>query len=488
MRLVNLGVASIKWASFSNILKQILQFIVILILPLFLAPSDFGLMAMANVVIAFNNIFKNLGFSSALIQKKDVSKELFSTLFFANLFIGLILFLIIFFFSPFISTILTNNLNERKELSKILKVISIGLFLSSPSLIQLAILEKNLLFDKIAKIEISSSFFSAITGILLAVNGYGVWSLVFQNLVLIIVSGILFWISCPQKPSFIFKISEIKSVFSFSINLTGFQIINYIYRNLDKILIGKFLGSTDLGYYSLAYRIMVYPLQNITRIISRVMFPLYSKIQNENKKIRNGFKLVSNSIALITFPLMFAISVLSKEMVSIFWGQNWITVAILISLLSPVAAIQSVTTTTGSIFQAKGRTDKMFKWGIVMGITFTISYFIGINFGVVGVAAFYLLANLLLLYPWLKIPLRLINLSVSELIFSLRGVILSTIIMIIIELLFKFLLKGSLDLPSLFVFSIFVAGLTYILSSFIFNKEYIQTFWNILFQSNAEKK
>lgn len=331
MALLASAISSVKWSSISQVARQVLQILTTIVLAKTLSPSDFGLMSMAMVVIGFLNIFRDLGTSSAVIQRRDLSEKLLSSIFWVNVLFGTAVTIVVYFFAPMVASFY----NEMR-LTPVLKLLSASFLISSAGITQQALMERKLEFTKLARAEIAATFFGAAVGITLAFSGAGVWSLVFQALSSAVVSTILlsFFFS-SWRPRLLFDFTETKEVARFSLNLSGFNITNYFVRNADYLLIGKFLGAQELGYYSLAYRIMLYPLQNVTSVISRVMFPVYSRIRDDNKKFKIAYLDVAGTIALITFPMMLGMMGVSNYFVSVFFGEKWRVVSLLLIIFSP---------------------------------------------------------------------------------------------------------------------------------------------------------
>ena len=467
-------VSGLKWTTASKFGQQVLQFTTLIILARLLLPEDFGLMASAMVVVGFVNVFRDLGLSAALIQKQDLSDELFSSIFWLSITSGLIMMLALIIFSPYIA-----NFYNANTLVPILQVLSLSFLFSGLSAVQQALLEKELKFKTISKIELFATFLAAVTGISLALLNYGVWSLVLQNLVFTFTVTCLFLIRLSKKPKFFFKWREIKSISNFSANLAGFNILNYFVRNADYILIQKFLGEQQLGYYTLAYRLMLYPLKNITAVITRVMFPVLSKIQNDNKRFRNIYLKLVNTISLLTFPLMLGLVAVSENFVIVVFGAKWEPVTTLILILAPLGLLQSIYTPAGIIYQAKGRTDWWFRWGVFTGVLFITAFWIGLQWGVVGVAMAYLIVNLVTFYPGLAIPFKLIELKVSYFIFSFNKNIIISLVMFVIVLCFEYLFNMYFGVTASLIISVIIGIVAYIGLSFKFNKEKI----NYVFES-----
>ena len=461
-------VRGLKWSTISRISQQGLQYASTIILVGILSPDDFGLMAMSMVVIGFLDIFKDLGTSSAIIKSENPSNELKCSLFWVNVIIGLLIFSIIYFSSPLIAEFFNSG-----RVKSVLQFLSLSFPVAGFSVQQKALFEKEMSFQILSLIELFSSAIGFLVAIFLAFNGFGVWSLVWQVLTNAFLSTVLIWMFSNWKPEFIFKISEVRKITSYSSNLVGFNLINYFARNGDYFLIGKFLGDYALGHYYLAYRIMLYPLRNITIVISRVIFPAFSKIQHENSKLRDAYVSVTNSIAIITFPMMAGLAIVSFKITEAFFGENWDTflVAKIIIILAPVGAIQSIVHTVGNIYQVKGKTDWMFRWGLFASTITVIGFIIGLNWGITGVAISYLATNLLMILPVFIIPFKLINLSIVKFFRSFELTVLSVLGMSVILFITSYLIDDFYNDIITLLILILLGILSYIIISYLINRQ-----------------
>ncbi|NEO43868.1 MAG: MOP flippase family protein [Moorea sp. SIO4A3] len=469
MSLKQQAVSGVKWSTVSQVGRQVMQFVTAAILARLLSPSDFGLVGMATIVIGFIGLFKDLGTSAAVIHRKNVSNSLLSSIFWVNVIFGILSTLILFLLSPLVA-----SFYQEPRLTSILKVLSLTFCISGISILQKAILERNLAFNALAKIEISAILSGSVVGIGAALLGFGVWSLVYQTLTLVTVTTALLLIFTPWKPELILRLSELKEVSTYSLNLTGFSIFNYFVRNVDYLLVGRFLGSQALGYYTLAYRLMLYPLQNISHVIARVMFPVFSKIQDDNAKFRNAYLKVISSIALVSFPIMGGIWVLAEPFILALFGSQWQPVILLLMILAPVGMIQSLETTIGTIYQAKGRTDWLLRWEFGYGIGITITFLIGLQWGIFGVAVAYAILSFLVTYPSFAIPFRLIHLRMLDFGAVIWRPLVASFLMLLMLVGLKFLLPT--DLASGWVLGILIpiGGISYLLASWCINREQIQ--------------
>lgn len=402
--------SGIRWSSLSQFGRQAMQLVTTAILARLLDPADFGLIGMATIVIGFVSIFRDLGTSSAVIQRKHITEDLLSSIFWVNVVFGLVAAIFLYLISPCIA-----SFYHEPMVDPLLQLLSLTFLISGLSSLQKAILEREMAFNKLAMLEIMATFSGAVVGIGAAFMGYGVWSLALQALAVTSVTTILLWTVSRWSPKAVLSWPEIKSVMNYSLNLTGFSIFNYFVRNADYLLIGKFLGARDLGFYTLAYRIMLYPLQSITSVLARAMFPAFSQIQDDDERFRRIYLKMVWSIALITFPMMLGLIVLAEPFVLVIFGQSWRPVSLLLIILAPVGMLQSVAASVGVIYQAKGRTDMMFRWGLVTGVISVFVFYLGLRWGITGVALSYAILSLFLIYPNFSIPFKLINLPVAVL-------------------------------------------------------------------------
>ncbi|MBN2396502.1 MAG: MOP flippase family protein [Candidatus Atribacteria bacterium] len=430
--------SGLAWSGTGQIVQQATQFIIGVILARLLSPRDFGLIAMIIVFTGFAEIFKDLGLGSAIIQKKGLENDHLNSIFWVNIITGLLLTGVIIGLSEPIASFY----NEPK-LKKITIVISLNFFIASLSIVNRSILRKNMSFKQIANIQILAIIIPAMIAIIMALKGFGVWSLVFRSIISTSITTLLFWTYSPFQPTFSFNKDKIKELIGYSSNLLGFNLFNYWARNFDNLLIGKFISSAALGIYSRAYALMLLPITQLSMIVSQVMFPALSSIQDDNDRIKKIYLKATRCIALITFPLMTGLLVVSEPFILVIYGNKWSEVVPILQILCMIGLVQSVGTTVGWIYTSQGRTDIMLKWGIFAGIFRVFAFIIGLQWGVIGVASSYVISTSLLLYPGWTIPGRLINMRFTEMLKNLSATIYcSTIMGLAVWALGFFILKG----------------------------------------------
>ncbi|MBX0330767.1 MOP flippase family protein [Oscillochloris sp. ZM17-4] len=474
MEIKRAAISGVKWSAVSQVGRQILQLLTMIILARLLLPSDFGLVGMATVVTGFVMLFTDLGTAAAIIQRQKISEDFLSGIFWMNLLFGFFAGCALYMAAPLIVMFY-----QEPRVLPMLRFFAITFLISETAIVQKALLERQLAFRTLAKVEIAASLAGAAIGIGSALGGAGAWSLVYQTLALTTVTAVLLWVFSTWRPMVSFQWSEATSALRYSLNLAGFNILNYFSRNVDNLLVGRYLGSQPLGYYTLAYRIMLYPLQNISQVIGRVMFPSFALMQDDPARFRRVYLKAVGLIALITCPLMFGLMGVADSFVVFVLGDQWMPVADVLIILAPVGMIQSIITTVGTIYQSMGRTEWLFRWGVVSTSLAILSIVIGLRWGIVGVASAYAIITIILAYPNFAIPFKLIGLPISHLIPALWQPFVSGALMLIAIIGLRVTLLSHANSLWVLLITVPTGALVYLLVNFLINREQLRNILEI---------
>ena len=459
-------VSGVKWTSVSTLGRRVLALLANVVFARLLEPGDFGLVAMAAVVIGFVDIFKDLGTGTALVREKHERESLLSSVFWLNCAFGLLITAAVVLLAPAVAAFY-----KEPRVQPVLMVMAASFLLSSLSIVHTSILTRRMAFERLAKVELATAVVSYAVGIGAALMGCGVWSLVYQVLTNTALGTLLIWFASKWRPRLMFVRSEVRSITGYSLNLAGFNIFYYFSQNLDNLLIGRFLGTEALGLYDLAHKLMVFPMQAISAVFGRVMTPYYAQAQDDLPRFRQAFLRVAAAIAFVSFPLMIGLFAVREHFVPVVFGANWAPVIPLLAMFAPLAALRSVLTTTGSIYIATGRTDLQLRWGIASNAVMFAGLALGLQWGIVGVAAGYTITTLLLLYPTFEIPFRLIGLRQMELARSLLPAVTCTALMLgTIELL-DLSIAAYLGHGASLVFLVAAGGASYTLFTWLLNRD-----------------
>lgn len=384
----------------STTVSQLIVFIVntlsTIILARILIPADFGLVAMVAAFSGFVSIFKDLGFSMAIIQREKVTHDQVSILFWFNIILCFCISLLFICSAPLIV-----SFYKEQRLFYIIIAYAASIFISSLSVQHNAILSRKMEFKKIALVNIISSILAVMVSVIMAFLNFGYWSLVFLTLAQSLFATLLLWYYCRWKPKFILWQSDIRTFLHFGAGISGFNVINYCARNMDNVIIGKFLGSTILGFYSKAYQLMMMPLTKLRDPLVTVGTPALSSLLNDPIRYRNYYYKLNFIICFFSFPMTVFLAIFAKELILIVLGPKWIASVLIFQLLSISAFIQPITGTTGSIFISTGKSSQFFKMGLISSVIIISSFFAGIHWGVNGVVIGYAIANYALLIPTL---------------------------------------------------------------------------------------
>src|SRR5579885_2097508 len=408
-RLANQTIASVRWSVLSQVVRLFTRTGTMIVLTRLIAPREFGLMSMAAVFTGFLDLFTELGTTSALIQKDTLTPRLLSTTFWANIAFGFLAGGATFATAPLVAA-----------------------FYGQPRLVPvLELLSRELAFRNISIAEAVAAIAGSAAAIALAAAGYGVYSLVGLVIVMSAVTTLLLWLMSDWRPTAEFALGDLRSISGFSANLMAYNIVNYLGRNVDYLLIGRFLGAQQLGYYTLAYNLLLFPVQYVTLTVGRVTFPVYASIQDDNRRLANAYLRVAGTLAALSFPLMLGLLAVCDVFVRTVYGARWAPAIPVVAILAPVGLIQSISAMNGSVYKAKGRADLMLRVGGGFSAVAVASFFLGLRFGMVGVAAAYAVTAIVLFgYPLFSIPLRLIGLRFADLLRAIRYPLAASVTMI----------------------------------------------------------
>lgn len=373
--------SSLFWKILERFGTRGVQFIIQLILARLLVPENFGTIAIVQVFISLANVFVESGFSTALIQKKDADNLDFSSVFYLSLFIALLLNGLIFFGAPLIA-----NFYNDPFLISILRVLSLNLFFGALISVQNSYIAKNMMFHRQFISSIISNVLSGIIGIFLAFNGYGVWALVFQQLLNQFLISIVLWFTVNWRPELIFSFKRIKLMFSFGSNLLASSLLNTLYDNLRTLTIGRLYNNETLGYHDKGRSIPSVLTTSLNSAIDSVMLPTYSILQDNQVKLKSAVRRSMLTSSFIVFPMMIGIAVIAEPLVILVLTEKWLPAVPFIQIYCITSMFLPLHKTNLQAINAIGRSDIYFKLEIVKKIIGIIILFASLPFGVVGIA------------------------------------------------------------------------------------------------------
>lgn len=433
----------------SQLIRVLLNLIITAFMARLLLPEDYGLVGMITVATGFLLILRDFGFGTALVQRKSVLKIEYDTVFWLNVFIGILLG-VIFYFS---STVISHFYNEPK-LILISKVLSILFLVNGLSVVPNNILLKNIKFQHLFIVEIVSLIISGSVGILMALNDFSYWSIIGQTLTLQSVTLILVFIYSGYVPSVSFSRKALGDLKSFSLPLIADSSLNYWVRNVDYLLIGKFLGKTSLGYYSKAYTLMLLPVRQISNTITKVMFPSFSLIQGDIERIKKIYFKISSVIAFISFPLMAILFFAASDLILFLFGDQWAMSIPIFKVLCILGAFQSISTLSGNIYLSQGKTKLMMQVGLVTKTLMISGISIGLwTNGLMGLVYGYTLTSLIGSFIEWYFVAKIINTSLQKFLLNIVPYFIFSVNIIVFLYFMKFIFTFELHLINLSLIS-----------------------------------
>lgn len=348
------------WSGVHRFGMVLLNFISGIVLARLLTPHDYGVIGMLTIFLAVCNTFIDGGFGSALIQKKNPTDVDYSTILFWNLGLSLLLYFVLFVCAPFIAKFYNMPL-----LSIVLRVQGLVLIFNAARIVQRSQLRKELLFKKVAIINVSSNIIALLVTIILAIKGWGVWALVAQQLLLALLTSLLYWIFSKWKPVMFFSVRSFKELFSFGGFILLSNLFNTICNNLEGLLIGKVYNSSTLGYYTKARRTEMISSTFISGLLNQVVYPVFSEVQNDKSRLISVLRKFITTSAFITFPLMLLLLLLAKPLFVLLYSERWLDSVPYFQLLCLGGIAICLQDINYYAVAAIGKSKEMLRWTIV---------------------------------------------------------------------------------------------------------------------------
>ena len=413
------------WNIAGRFVRHVIQFIVSVVLARILAPSDFGLLAMATVFTGFAHTYVDLGVGAALVQRKELTTKHVNTGFWLNAAVSILLYLVLALLAVPISLIYGES-----QLRLVLMILALQFPLSALSVVPVALLSRAMRFREMNLIEIVSTTVSGFVSVSFALAGLGVWSLVAGTLVYPLSRFVTAFSYTRWVPVARFDTQVFSEIARFSAPLVGSDTLNYWVRNADNFLIGKYCGTTELGYYSRAYAVMMFPISQLTYSVGAVMFPFLSRLQSDTAFIKRVLLKAHRMIALLTVPLTLGIFVTAEVFVEALLGRKWLPIVPVLQVLSLVGMAQSIGSSVGAVTNSIGRTDVSFRMSIMSAAVSLTAFVLGLPYGAFGVAVAYAAGYYLIVFPmgWVMAG-KLISLSLRELYSNVTPMVVAGVLM-----------------------------------------------------------
>jgi O-antigen/teichoic acid export membrane protein len=373
------SLTAMLWVGLDKLGGSVVNFAVTIILARLLAPEDFGIIAMVMIFFEFSVTFVDSGFSAALIREKTISEADKSTTFIFNFIGAIIIYLILFFCAPYIAAFFGQDI-----LVLVVRILGLSLIIESFVIVQQATLTQQIDFKTQAKVRVFSILSSGGIAVLLALKGFGVYSLLVQILVKAGTNALLLWWISPWRPSLRFDIDAFKKLFGFGSKILLDGILEKFFEQLYKLLIGKFYAAATLGFFIQAAALVNLIVNNLFWTLQKVVYPVLAKLQDDLDRLRRGYSTFIRMASFIIFPAMIITGVLAESIIVILFGQKWLPSAPFVRLLCVAGLTNHFTVINGSMFLVLKRPELILFLSIFGYAVTVIAILIGFQFGVYG--------------------------------------------------------------------------------------------------------
>lgn len=377
--LKNKTVHALFWSFLERFGQQGIKFIISIILARLLLPQEFGLIAMLTIFMAIADSFINSGFGQALIQKQDATHIDECSIFYFNVLLGFLAAGLLCLAAPWIADFYNQPL-----LGPLTCAMSLNLIINALGLIQITLLTKQIDFKTQLKISVIATVISGTIGVAMALYGFGVWSLVVQSLSSNLLRTALLWFFNTWRPSLLFSFSSLHTMFSFGSRLLASGLLDTVFQNIYLVVIGKLFSPIALGFYSNAKKLQQLPVANISGIISRVTYPVFSSVQDDKPRLKRGVRKALTMLVMINFPIMIGMAIVAEPLVLVLLTEKWAPCIPYLRLLCVVGILYPLHVINLNVLTAQGRSDLFFRLEVVKKIIVVIAVAVTYRWGVVA--------------------------------------------------------------------------------------------------------
>ena len=412
----------LAWKAGTQVVAQISRLVVAVIVARLLSPHDYGVAGMVLVVSSLLLVFSDLSLGAALVQREKISQADKSTVFWTSCGAGLLFTCLGIAASGPVAEFF-----REPAVKPLFIALSCGFFITSLATTHSALLNRDLNFKSLELRQMGGIIAGAVVGITLAAQGAGAWAIIGQQLATMTVSTICLWWFSGWRPSLSYSIPSLKQLGGFSANVFGTRLLFYVNRNLDNLLVGRFIGPAALGAYSLAYSVMLVPFNQIASPIQEVLYPAFSRMQEEPKRMARVWIDVNRLVGAISLPALVGLMIVCPDFVVTILGDKWSSAIVVIQILCWVGLLQSLQRLNSSILQARDRTRDLLVYSVIIVIGSIGAFAGGLPWGIVGVATAYAAMSTVVEPYYMWLTARTLEVSFFALPRALAGVVQATV-------------------------------------------------------------
>jgi PST family polysaccharide transporter len=402
--------SGVLWSGLLMIPNWVIAIVTTAIMARILSPSDYGLVGMVTGIMAVLTVIADSGLSWATVQHRDLSKAQMSWLFWANVVLGSLLWCLTIVADPAVAEFFRVS-----QLTGITRILGTTLFLGCLSAQPMALMRREMRFRELSLVDMAAAALGCMTGVMLAIRGWSYWSLVAQAVLTSLTKTVLLLTVSGFRPSVPTVTRHSLRLMCFGGSVTSYCLCDYLGKHIDNVLVGRYFGAEQLGFYARAYFLMMLPSLFVTATLTKVLDPTLAVLRSDHARLGEAYRKTVKAIGFVGFPITLGLAVAAPEVVRLVYGPNWGPVVLLFRILSVAGACQLVYGTVGTLFAAVGKGWDLFIWGLIAYSILTAAIFIGIHWGVNGVAlAWTLVMPFIFVGPGLYFGHRAAKIDVSR--------------------------------------------------------------------------
>ena len=412
------------WSMAASVATLLARTIVAVLLARLLTPAQYGLAGMALVFTALVMLLSDLSLGAALVQRTSIDEDDRSTVFWITVAVGILLTLTGVALSGPIATFF-----KQPRVQPLLAVLSISFLLLSLQTTQASLLQREMRFRAIATRLTSGVVVGGVVGVTAAALGAGAWALIAQQLAVTGTSTVLLWMQSSWRPRFVFAPRRLRSLGGFGLRVFGSGLVNYINRNTDNVLVGRYLGSGALGAYSVAYNVILLPITQLTGPLQSTLFPAYASIQHDAKRVADIWLRVTTVVTGLVAPAMVGLAIVAPDFVHVLLGHRWQAATPVVQILAFVSLGQAISGLGWRVLQAMDRAGVVLNFSLGGMVLTVASFVVGLRWGIVGVAASYACVAIPIAVVFAGVAARALDVPLIRLWSAVRGAFESTLLM-----------------------------------------------------------
>lgn len=468
------AIKSVFWVGGIKFLSQAISWSVTILLIRILAPEDYGLMGIALAYRGFVAVFFDLCVGEAILQKKEIDDIDTSTAFWISSIVTVILYTLSWNFA-----VSWANFFENDALVAIIRVTGLSLFFMSIKEIPNQLLARNFEFKRRSQCELISAVLALAASLALALNGYGVWALVIGELVRYAVLSILIAYFAKWLPKFVFSFTRAKQLLKYGFPVTGHYLLEFVSTKSDSLIIGKMLGQSVLGYYTVAMSISRIPVSKGVQIIQQVMFPLFSALQNDIDEFQRYFYQIIYVVSVVFFPVFFGMFAISEEIVVVVLSEKWLPSLFAFRVFTVLGLLLSYSGILVVILKSRANTRALFNYSLFSAILFPVGFYFSSHFGLKGVVLSWLIIYPIIFSYLFYAVAKDIEVGVAESLSKVSNAFIGSFAMIVVIVASKYLVFGAEISMASMVFGIAVGSAAYFAYFWIFSRNTFKDAKNI---------